>query len=172
MAQIHTVLFLSFLSKCQLIVLLFIQHHKYTNEFTEQMHGLVSLVCTTFHFKIRHNKLVNNKAGETGYTYELEKDREIAGRSALVGFSPYQSTPYNSVLSLGRAEQENPATSRNGWHKHRKKVVTSSPGQRKWPATLICLTDVPAWLFGMGTAAFLPCFMVTCWWWALKWCLE
>lgn len=61
-----------------------------------------------------------------GYASELEEDREIT--ELCSGGALFLSTPYNSVLSLERAEQGNPASSRNRWHKHRK-VVTSSPGQ-------------------------------------------
>lgn len=76
----------------------------------------------------------------------------------------------NSVLSLGKVEQENPTSSRSWWHKHRK-VFTSS-GERTWSVIITCLRDASACLVGMGTAVFLPFFILTSWWWALQWCLD
>lgn len=147
MAQIHTVLFLSFLSKFQFIVLSFIQYRKYTNLQSKCM-DLFPLSAQHLTLRLgitRRSATTQRKRGMC----ELEEDREIVELFALVGLSPYQL--HTTLCS--HLEKQNKKTllllGIGGISNGR-----ISPGQRKWPAILICLTDVVARFTGMGTLHF------------------
>jgi len=76
-------------------VSLFIQHHKYTNEFTEQMHGFV---CTTI---TRRSTTTKQEKQGTSVNW---KRREKSQSSALVRLSPYQlhTTPCSDLEEQNR----------------------------------------------------------------------
>lgn len=65
----------------------------------------------------------------THQTHEMEEGNLSSVMDGLLLCQP--------ALSLGKAKQENPTSSRSWWHKHRK-VFTSS-GERNWSVRMTCL---------------------------------